>query len=453
MKNIVLIGVSGSGKTAMGGKLAQQLSREFIDLDSLIQEREGLNIPQIFQDRGEEGFRQAETEAIAALENKGDAVIACGGGAVLKEINMEMLSQKGILVFLNRPVRDILESVDLDSRPLLRETPEKLYNLYRHRLPLYERYADFEVSCEEGPDAIIQQLTHISSLEGSEKKLAVIGDPIGHSLSPDIHISAIRPFLKSLSYERERVEKGGLSQWIALVRESRLDGFNVTMPHKEDIIPLLDGVDKEAAEMGSVNTVVNRNGELWGYSTDGDGFAGALASIGESFAKTSVTIIGSGGAAATIAMKAAKEGAAEIHLVARNQAAAESISQKTEEVHGIKCNLHPFDLSENRDGPWSSRFIINSTPMGMKGVKEGFPGFDFLNRAKEGAVICDLIYSPAKTEFLIEAEKRGLRALGGIMMLIEQALKADCLYIGAEIKREKTRKRVLDKLKGKVEGI
>ena len=118
MKNIVLIGISGSGKTSMGRRLAKRLSREFIDLDSLIQQREGLSIPRIFEERGEEGFRLAETEAIRAVSDSRNAVIACGGGVIIKEINMQLLSQNGIIVFMSRPVKDILERVNLNARPL-----------------------------------------------------------------------------------------------------------------------------------------------------------------------------------------------------------------------------------------------------------------------------------------------------------------------------------------------
>ena len=275
MKNIVLIGISGSGKTAVGERLARRLSREFIDLDSFISNREESSIEQIFNERGEEGFRLAETEAAKVAAGRKNAVIACGGGVVLKKTNMEALSRNGIVIFMNRPIKDILENVDLKDRPLLKDIPEKLYALYRDREVLYDKYADFEVNCAEGRDKTLEQLIRISGLEQSKKKLAVIGDPISQSLSPDIHIPALRPFVKSISYERAEVKKGSLSRWIPEAGRVALDGFNVTMPHKEDIIGFLDRIDEEAQEAGSVNTVVKRDGSLWGYNTDGDGFAGA----------------------------------------------------------------------------------------------------------------------------------------------------------------------------------
>ncbi len=453
MKNIVLIGISGSGKTGMGKRLAHRLSREFIDLDSLIEEREGSGIPEIFAARGEAGFRLAETEAIKAISGSKDAIIACGGGAVLKEINMELLSQNGIVVFMDRRVKDILRRVNLESRPLLNKAPEKLYKLHRERLPLYERYADFRVRCDGRPGAILHRLTQISRLEQRDMRLAVIGDPIAHSLSPDIHITALEPFLRSLSYERNKVARDELPQWFARIKNGELEGFNVTMPHKKVIIPLLDHIDKEASELGSVNTVVRKNGEFWGYSTDGKGFARALASEGKRFKGSAVTIIGSGGAAVTIAMRAAREGARELHIVARDRAKAQDIARKIKEYYGTDSCLHPFLNRDGNGSEWDSSIIINATPLGMEGIEEDFPHYDFLDLVEEGAIICDLIYSPAKTRFLMEAENRGLRTLGGINMLIEQALEADSLYLGAEIMRIKAYNRIIGDLKGKVEGL
>ncbi len=453
MKNIVLIGMPGSGKTTVGKILAEKLSLEFIDLDSLIVFRQGKSIPQIFEEQGEEGFRRAETEAVREVFQSRGVVIACGGGVVTKEINMHLLSQKGIVIFMNRPVEDVLKRVNLNTRPLLRNDPDKFHVLHRERLPLYRKYADFEVNCGQEKSKVLKQLTHISQLSRMEIKLAVIGDPIDHSLSPHIHIPAIQPFVESVSYERVRIEKDHLEKWITDARGTGLWGFNVTMPHKEAILPFLDRADKETRELRSANTVVNRKGALWGYSTDGTGFCSALASGGESFKGAVVTVIGSGGAAVTIAMKAAEKGARELHLSARDRDKAAKIAQKIQSLYGLECRLHPFPEPGIRDFTEDTDILINATPLGMKGMGGDFPGFDFLDRLKEGTLVCDLIYSPVKTRLLREAEMRKLRTLGGISMLIEQALEADRLYLGADIMREKAYKRVIDNLRGKVEGI
>ncbi len=479
MKNIVLIGISGSGKTIIGRQLAQTLRREFIDLDSLIVEREGRGIAEMFEKSGEEGFRQAETRAINSVARRDNAVIACGGGAVIKKENMSLLSQNGIIVFLNRSVENILKRVDLKDRPLLRQEPGKLYAIYRERLPLYEKYADLQVSLEHREE-VLRQLIHISTLCEKEKRLAVIGDPIDHSLSPQIHTAAIGPFLKSLKYEKVKVERSGLAEWMENPARSEYDGFNVTMPHKEDIIPFIDRIDEEAEKMGSVNTIVNRGGELWGFSTDGEGFAAALKSIGRSFEGTEVAIIGSGGAAATIAMKAAREGASKIHIMARSRGKSIGILHKVEAAYGSTggadretvgsadhetmrkplCYLHPFPRenpgsipADSAENPQNSQIIVNATSLGMKGTGEDYPDFSFLNNFGPDAVICDIVYDPEKTGLMEEAEKRGFETLGGIHMLIEQALKSDCLYLDVEINRAKAYNRVVDSLKGRLGEI
>ncbi|GAB1475713.1 hypothetical protein MASR2M70_05450 [Bacillota bacterium] len=445
MKNIVLIGISGSGKTVIGRQLAETLQREFIDLDSLISEREGLAIAEIFEKGGEEGFRQAETRAINALAERGSAVIACGGGAVLKEENMSMLSQKGIVVFLNRSVENILGKVNLKDRPLLSRQPWRLHEIYRERLPLYEKYADFRVSLEHREE-VLKKLLHITALQQKGKRLAVIGDPVDHSLSPQIHRAALSPLIKELSYEKVRLERSGLAGWMAGPAGTEYDGFNVTMPHKEAIIPFLHRVEEEADMMGAVNTVVNRGGELHGFSTDGGGFAAALRSIGRSFKGKEVAIMGSGGAAAAIAMKAAREGASKIHIVARKREKRMAILHKIEAAYGGGRGIGHEGLdsipAKAAGNPWDSQIIINATPLGMKGNGEDFTDFGFLDQVGRDAVICDIVYDPEKTRLMKEAENRNIKTLGGIHMLIEQALISDCLYLEAEIGREKAFNRV-----------
>lgn len=452
MKNIVLIGISGSGKTTMGKALAKGLSREFIDLDSLIVKRENQDIESIFSKRGEAGFREAESEAIKSISKKKNSIIACGGGAVLKEENMNMLTQNGIVVFMNRPLSDILNTVNLSDRPLLRGNPRKLLDIFEKRKVLYEKYADFQVK-EKAEDETLRMLQHISTLPGKAMRLAVIGDPIGHSLSPPIHIAALKPLLKNITYEKNQVKKNMLAQWLNVKGREKLDGFNVTMPHKEDIISLLDYIDEEARLIGSVNTVVNRGGKLWGYNTDGDGFFRALKNSGRSICGLTVTIIGSGGAAITVAMKAAREGADALHLVARNGEAADRISHKVEEIYKTKCYKYGLPIHDNNLDPWQSDVIVNATPLGMAGTGNEFKDLAFVDKINRKATIFDLIYNPMRTKLMIAAENAGMKTVGGLEMLIEQALEADNRYLGAELISYRARKRVVDILEKEVEKL
>lgn len=450
MKNIVLIGISGSGKTSIGEMLAINLLKKFIDLDSLIVEREGKTIEEIFNKAGEKGFRQAETEAIESLEGKGNSIIACGGGVILKEYNMDILSKNALVIFMNRPVKDILLQANLKDRPLLKKNPRALYSLYEERLHLYKKHADFEVDCHRPVDDILKELAKIASLETVKKKLAVIGDPINHSLSPDIHKAALGPFLKALDYEKIKIEKGQLKSWIEKIKEEKIDAFSVTMPHKEDITSLLDKIDEDAGMLGSVNTVVNKGGGLWGYSTDGEGFAKALEAKAEEVWNRPITIIGTGGASATIAMKAAQRGVKNINLIGRNIEKKIEIKNKVEKFFDISWGLYDFPPENAGKEAFSAGALVNSTPLGMGGMGEDFRDFSFLDQLPKDAVVFDIIYNPLKTKLLAEAEARGLQTLNGISMLIEQALEADNIFLGVNLGRQKAYDRAVESLKGKV---
>ncbi len=447
MKNIVLIGISGSGKTYLGKRLSEKLSREFIDLDILISRAAGFSIEEIFKQEGEEGFRRRETQTIRDISGLNSKIIASGGGAVLAEENMDILSHKGIIIFLDRPVEDILESVEMSDRPLLRDNPERLKDIYNERLSLYNKYSDFIIKGGSS-DQVLRKLIHISTLGGAKKNLAVIGDPIDHSLSPPIHLGALGPLLKKLEYKKIKVETNMLPQWVKTDGRAKLDGFNVTMPHKESIIPLLDAVDSEAEKIGAVNTVVNKGGKLKGYSTDGEGFSSALKIRGAYLSQSIVTIIGTGGAAKTIAMKAAVKGAREIHIIGRNLNKALEIVGAVNKSYNTSCHIHSFPLESVRKGLKDADFVINATPLGMKSNPGSFGNFSFLRQLKKNTFVCDIVYSDEKTQLIVEAEALGLKTMGGLDMLIEQALLADSLFLGAEIGREKARKRAEEHLEG-----
>lgn len=141
-RNIVLIGLPGSGKTTIGQLLAKNMDRVFVDTDELIVQKEGRSIPEIFAADGEAYFRDVETRCAkeaAAMEN---AVIATGGGMVLKAENMAALKKGGVVYFLDRSAKEIAESVDVSGRPLLKDDQEKIYRLQKERDKLYRKYAD-----------------------------------------------------------------------------------------------------------------------------------------------------------------------------------------------------------------------------------------------------------------------------------------------------------------------
>ena len=151
--NIALVGFMGTGKTDVGRLLAEKLGRDFIELDELIEQRVGKTIPEIFQQDGEIAFRELEIEATREAAAKKNAVIACGGGVVLNQINVDRLREHGVIVYLTASPEAILQrtSSDTDERPLLvaEDKASKVEKLLNFRRPFYERAADITVNTSE----------------------------------------------------------------------------------------------------------------------------------------------------------------------------------------------------------------------------------------------------------------------------------------------------------------
>ncbi|MGN1418131.1 MAG: shikimate kinase [Acutalibacteraceae bacterium] len=140
-QNIVLVGMPGCGKSTIGKALSQELGKEFLDTDELVIKNEGCPISEIFKDKGEEYFRNAETTAVKTASEKNGVIIATGGGAVLREENVDLLKSNGIIFFLNRPLEDILPT---DDRPLSSNISD-LEKRYRERYPIYKAVSDAEI--------------------------------------------------------------------------------------------------------------------------------------------------------------------------------------------------------------------------------------------------------------------------------------------------------------------
>lgn len=175
-KNIVLIGMPGSGKTTFGKKLAEILGRKFYDADDVLVAREKHTIKELF-DEGEKCFRDAETRTLCELSKLDGVVIATGGGAVLRPENMEMLKENGVVIFINRSPDKIYHCINDNYRPLLADDKMKIYNLYAERKDLYQRYANYIVPNNGDSEETIHKLIcHAQEVIKSEGSYCSIDD-------------------------------------------------------------------------------------------------------------------------------------------------------------------------------------------------------------------------------------------------------------------------------------
>ena len=143
-KSITLIGLPGCGKSTIGDLLSKKLNYAFIDMDNYIEEEQGKTIIEIFKN-GEDYFRTIETETCKVLGQKSKTIISSGGGVIIKAINIDLLKENSIVVFIDRPVENILSDIEVEKRPLLANGKEVLYKLYDERYELYKNYCDYRV--------------------------------------------------------------------------------------------------------------------------------------------------------------------------------------------------------------------------------------------------------------------------------------------------------------------
>lgn len=260
------------------------------------------------------------------------------------------------------------------------------------------------------------------------KKLCVIGDPVLHSKSPLIQNTMIQALGLDYEYGCQPVRREELPAWLDRVRTEGWAGFNATMPHKEALVPYMDELDEDAKLYGAVNTVCNQNGKLYGFNTDGGGFARALAGAGLPIRGSKFTLLGAGGAAKAVALKLAQQGAAQVVICNRTAEKAAALAAHAPEV----MRTTGFSGDELAAAASGCEVLINCTNLGMAG-SPAFESLDFLTALPAGASVCDLIYHPPETALLARAKELGHLVMNGLPLLIHQAILALEHFTGTEI--------------------
>ena len=250
-------------------------------------------------------------------------------------------------------------------------------------------------------------------------KLCVIGDPVLHSKSPLIQNTMIRALELDYDYVCQPVKREELVAWLDRVRTEGWAGFNATMPHKEALVPYMDELDEDARLYGAVNTVCYRNGKLYGFNTDGGGFARALTMCNIPIRGTKFVLLGAGGAAKAVALKLVQQGAGHLTVCNRTAEKAAALAAHAPQV----ISVTGFSADELAVACSACDVLINCTNLGMNG-SPSFDSLDFVDALPKGAVVCDLIYHPLKTDLLARAEAQGHPIMNGLPLLIHQAILA-----------------------------
>jgi len=272
-------------------------------------------------------------------------------------------------------------------------------------------------------------------VSGKTKIVGIFGNPIEHTLSPVMHNSAFKMLGLDMCYIPFRVLPGDLQYAVKAVPALNLLGVNITVPHKENVIPLLDEIDGEAVFIGAVNTVVNSNGKLKGYNTDGRGFMNSLSEQGILTEGKDILIIGAGGASRAISYYLSEKASRLFLYDIDMQKAGKLIS----DLQKIRNNVY---LAEKIDASNRAHIIINATPLGLK---QGDPLPVNPDLITSGMTVCDLIYK--KTMLLQEAANKGAVTLDGSGMLLWQGVLAFELWTGIKPPVDIMRKALLSRIR------
>ena len=280
-------------------------------------------------------------------------------------------------------------------------------------------------------------------IDGYTRLAAVVANPIKHSISPFIHNSAFQATETNGVYLAWEVKATDLSETVANIRRYQMFGINLSMPYKEQVIPYLDQLSEEARLIGAVNTVVNQEGTLIGYNTDGKGFFKSLPSFKISGKR--MTLLGAGGAAKSILAQAILDCADQISVFVRSSSMEKTriYLEKLRVETDFKVDLYDLEnVQILQEIIHQSDLLVNATSLGMDGKSSPVPTNLTL---PPQVLVADIIYQPFETPFLQWAKSQGNVAVNGLGMLLYQAAEAFKLWTGKEMPTDEIWQSLIEK--------
>ncbi|MCL6471945.1 MAG: shikimate dehydrogenase [Firmicutes bacterium] len=285
----------------------------------------------------------------------------------------------------------------------------------------------------------------MNGITGRTKVTGIIGYPLTYTLSPLMHNRAFNICSLNYVYVPFVVEQKDLKNAIEGLKALNIKGVNVTMPHKEAVLNMLDGLSEQARLIGAVNTINNEDGYFIGYNTDSAGFLNSLMEEGFDPANKTAIIIGTGGAAKAVAVALAQAGVREIAVIGRSATKAQDVKTRITDANRYIL-VKTLTFEENlADIFKKGELIVNATPVGMKESGGLLPvPLKYINAEH---FIYDLIYTPQETALIKAARDKGARAINGLGMLVYQAAEAFEIWTGVSAPIDEMRQALIHGLK------
>jgi len=262
---------------------------------------------------------------------------------------------------------------------------------------------------------------------GKTKAIGILGWPVGHSLSPLMQNAAFAAAGLNYVYIPLPVQPVNLDKAVAGLKAMGFVGANVTIPHKIAVMDYLDEIDRSAQMVGAVNTIVIKDNRSIGYNTDAQGFVQSLLTKNVAIAGKKVVLLGAGGAARAVVWGLIEQGAESITIGVRNTAKAQELVEVFSRMADV--TVYDWQTQDFLEKLGRCDILVNCTPLGMAPHIEEMPPVD-LRLLKPGIAVCDLIYTPALTQFLHSAAGLGHTIINGEGMLVEQGAAAFTLWTG-----------------------